>query len=76
MIIQGVCNMDKLTVLIAEVVAGLIVVLALFGYSTGLVADYVTIDEATGMWLVIFLVMLLLIDIFMIVYTLRAWERE
>jgi hypothetical protein len=68
--------MNKLTVLIAEIVAGAIILLILTGMAMGVVGSLVSIPEATGVWLVLFLVMLLVIDIFLIVYTLRSWEQE
>ncbi|MGA9140851.1 MAG: hypothetical protein WBZ29_11540 [Methanocella sp.] len=68
--------MNKLTVLIAEIVAGAVILLVLMGMATGVVGSLVTIPEADGVWLVLFLVMLLVIDIFLIVYTLRAWEQD
>ena len=68
--------MNKLTVLIAEIVAGAAILLILMGMATGIVGSLVVVPEATGVWLVLFLVMLLVIDIFLIVYTLRAWEQD
>jgi membrane protein implicated in regulation of membrane protease activity len=67
---------DKLKILIAEIVAGAVILLTLLGMATGVVGSLVTIPEADGVWLVLFLVMLLVIDIFLIVYTLRAWEQD
>jgi hypothetical protein len=67
---------DKLKVLIAEIAAGAAILIVLLGMATGVVGSLVTIPEADGVWLVLFLVMLLVIDIFLIVYTLRAWEQD
>jgi hypothetical protein len=68
--------MDKLKVLIAEIVAGAVILLILYGLYTGVIGSFIAIPEATGVYLVLFFVLLVIIDIFMIVYTLRAWERD
>ncbi len=68
--------MDKLKILIAEIVAGVVILLILMGMAMGIVGSLVVIPEATGVWLVLFLIMLLVIDIFLIVYTLKAWEHD
>ncbi|HEY3272880.1 MAG TPA: hypothetical protein VGJ92_03900 [Methanocella sp.] len=67
--------MNKIHVLIAEIVAGAILVLTLYGLYIGFFS-FLAIPEATGVWLVLFLMLLAIIDIFLIVYTLRAWEIE
>jgi len=63
-------------VLIAEIVAGAVILFILYGLSTGIIGSFVTISEATGVYLVLFFVLLLIMDIFLIVYTLRAWEHD
>jgi uncharacterized membrane protein len=62
--------------LIAEIVAGAVIVLTLYGLYTGFIGSYIEIPEATGVWLVLFFIMLAIIDIFLIIYTLRAWEMD
>ncbi len=49
--------------------------LVLYGLYNGFIGSLVAIPEATGVWLVIFLVLLVVIDIFLITYTLSAWEH-
>jgi hypothetical protein len=68
--------MDKIKILVAEIVAGVIILLILYGLYAGAIGSFVTISEATGVYLVLFFIMLLIIDIFLIVYTLRAWEHD
>lgn len=68
--------MNKLKVLIAEIVAGAAIVLILYGLYNGFIGSFIAIPEATGVWLVLFFILLAVIDIFLIVYTLRAWEQE
>ena len=68
--------MDKIKILIAEIVAGAVIVLVLYGLYTGFIGSFIAIPEATGVWLVLFLILLVIIDIFLFVYTLRAWERR
>jgi hypothetical protein len=67
--------MDKMKVLIAELVAGAILVVVLYGLYAGWFG-FLNIPEATGVWLVLFFFLMAIIDIFLIVYTLRAWEIE
>ena len=62
--------------LIAEIVAGAVILLILYGLSAGIIGSYVAIPEATGVYLVLFFILLLIMDIFLIVYTLRAWEHD
>ena len=62
-------------VVFAELAAGLAVVVILFGLSYGYFG-FLNLPEATGFWLVLFLILLVIIDIFLIVYTLTSWERE
>jgi hypothetical protein len=68
--------MKKINVLIAEIIAGAIIGLILYGLYDGFIGSFVSIPEATGVWLVLFFFLLAIIDIFLIVYTLRAWEME
>jgi hypothetical protein len=68
--------MNKIKTLIAEIVAGAVIVLMLYGLYSGFIGSYIEIPEATGVWLVLFLILLAIIDLFLIVYTLRAWEME
>jgi hypothetical protein len=61
--------------LLGELIAGAILVIVLYG----LYAEwfgFLNIPEATGVWLVLFLILVTIIDLFLIVYTLRAWEME
>jgi hypothetical protein len=37
---------------------------------------FLAIDEATGVWVMLFLILLVIIDIFLIAYTMRSWELE
>jgi hypothetical protein len=69
-------GMNKIKVLIAEIVAGAAIVLILYGLYNGFIGSFIAIPEALGVYLVLFLIMLAIIDIFLIVYTLRAWEQE
>jgi hypothetical protein len=62
-------------VLIAELVAGAVIVFVLYGLYVGYFG-FLNIPEATGVWLVLFFILLAIIDIFLIVYTLRAWELD
>ena len=66
--------MDKLKILTAELVAGAILVVAAYGLYAGWFG-FLKIDEAAGVWLMLFLILLVITDIFLIVYTLRAWEQ-
>jgi hypothetical protein len=75
-VIYGGCETDKVKVLIAEIVAGAVILLTLYGLSTGIIGSYVAITEATGVYLVLFFILLLIMDIFLFVYTLRAWEHD
>jgi len=68
--------MNKIKILIAEIVAGAVIVLTLYGLYIGFIGSYIEIPEATGVWLVLFFIMLAIIDIFLIIYTLRAWEMD
>jgi len=68
--------MNKIKVLIAEIIAGAAIVLILYGLYIGFIGSFVAIPEATGVYLVLFFLLLAIIDIFLIVYTLNAWERE
>jgi hypothetical protein len=68
--------MNKIVLLIAELVAGAFIVLTLYGLYTGIIGSFVAIPEATGVYLVLFFILLAIIDIFLIVYTLAAWEHE
>ncbi len=67
--------MNKLLLLIAELVASAVLMLVLYGLYNGFIGSLVTISEAMGIWLVIFLILLVIIDIFLIAYTLSAWEH-
>jgi hypothetical protein len=69
-------GINKIMVLIAEIIAGAAIVLILYGLYNGFIGSFIAIPEATGVWLVLFFIMLAIIDIFLIVYTLRAWEME
>jgi hypothetical protein len=69
-------GMNKLKVLIAEIIAGVAIALILYGLYIGFIGSFIAIPEATGVYLVLFLIMLAIIDIFLIIYTLRAWENE
>ena len=62
--------------LIAEIVAGAVILIILYGLYTGVIGSFVTISEATGVYLVLFFILLMVIDIFLIVYTMRAWEQD
>jgi hypothetical protein len=68
--------MNKIKLLVAEIVAGAIIVLTLYGLYAGIIGPFIAIPEATGVWLVLFFILLAFIDIFLFVYTLAAWERE
>ena len=68
--------MNKSVFLIAEAIAGFLVVLALYGLWSGIAGSYVTISESTGMYLSIFLCLLVIIDVYLIVQTLTAAERD
>ncbi len=60
--------------MLAELVAGAILVLSAYGLYAGWFG-FLAIDEATGVWLMLFLILLVFIDLFLIIYTLRAWEQ-
>jgi uncharacterized membrane protein len=75
MIVNG-GRMNKISILIAEIIAGAIIVFTLYSLYIGFIGSYIEIPEATGVYLVLFLILLAIIDIFLIVYTLNAWERE
>jgi uncharacterized membrane protein len=68
--------MDKIKVLIAEIIAGAAVVLILYGLYNGFIGSFIAIPEATGVWLVLFFILLAIIDIFLITYTLKSWETD
>ena len=67
--------MNKILLLIVELVAGAVLMLVLYGLYDGFIGSLVAIPEATGVWLVIFLILLVIIDVFLIAYTLSAWEH-
>ena len=68
--------MKNIRLLVVEIVVGAVLVLVLYGLYDGSIGSFVAIPEATGVYLVLFLVLLTIIDIFLIVYSLVAWERE
>ena len=68
--------MDKIKLLVAEIVVGAAIVLLLYGLYAGIIGSFVAIPEATGVYLVLFFILLAIIDGFLIVDTLVAWERE
>jgi hypothetical protein len=72
---SGGLQTDKIKILIAELVAGAILVVVLYGlYAEWF--SFLDIPEAYGVWTVLFLILLVIIDIFLIVYTLRSWELD
>ena len=68
--------MKNIRLLVVEIVAGAALLLVLYGLYDGFIGSFVAIPEATGVYLVLFLVLLVIIDIFLLVYTLTSWERE
>lgn len=68
--------MDRIKWLIVELAAGVVLGLLLYGLCDGFIGSVVAIPEATGVGLVVFLALLVVIDIFLMVYTLRAWELD
>jgi hypothetical protein len=68
--------MKNINLLIAEIIAGAVLVLVLYGLYNGFIGSFIAIPEATGVWLVLFLILLVIIDIFLIAYTMAAWEHE
>jgi hypothetical protein len=67
---------DRIKLLVAELVIGAVLVIMLYGLYEGTVGSLVSVPEAAGVWLVLFLVLLVIIDIFLIAYALAGWERE
>lgn len=65
---------DGIIIVIAGLIAGAVLVLAAYGLYAGWLG-FLALDEATGVWLMLFLILLVIIDIFLSVHTLRAWER-
>lgn len=68
--------MDRIKLLAAEIFAGSIILLVLYGLYAGIIGSFLSIPEATGVYLILFFIMLAFIDIFLIVYTLAGWEHE
>ena len=68
--------MGRITLLIVEIIAGIAIILVLYGLYNGTIRSYIAISEDVGMYIVLFFILLLIIDIFVIAMTMGAWERE
>jgi ABC-type uncharacterized transport system permease subunit len=69
-------RMNRILLIVAEVVAGVIIGLVLYGLYAGIIGSIVPISEATGIYLVMFFVLLAVVDLFLIVYTMAGWEHD
>jgi hypothetical protein len=69
-------RMNRILLIGAEVIAGVAIGLALYGLYAGIIGSILPISEATGVYLTLFFILLAVIDVFLIVYTLAAWEHE
>ncbi|OPY29533.1 MAG: hypothetical protein A4E28_00850 [Methanocella sp. PtaU1.Bin125] len=68
--------MNRIVLILAEVVAGAVIGLVLYGLYAGVIGSLVPLSEATGVYLVLFFILLGIIDLFLFVYTLAGWEHE